>query len=201
MSPPASNLTSMSFRKLAAAACAVTLLSACGDDNLFDAQVPTVQDVYTLFALTGTPPAYPSALDTYFRTPVRVDGAGAFDVAFDLDPTGKVIIYPVKLVVRALSGERRIGLMKVPGLFDEVTSAPKGTYQTDSAVVVSPGEVVVIEAQRNISGDACQFALSPNIYTKLIVDSVAVATRTITLQTVMDPNCGFRSFESGIPKN
>jgi hypothetical protein len=191
----------MAFRKLAVAALGVTLLSACGNDTLFDASTPTVADVYTVFALTGTPPAYPSALDTYFRQPVRVDGSGSFDVAFDLAPDGKVVIYPVKLVVRSLTGDRRIGLMKVTGDFDLITSAPKATYQTDSAVVVAPGEVVVIEAQRNASGDACQFALSPNIYTKMVVDSVATATRTITVQTVMDPNCGFRSFEAGIPKN
>lgn len=191
----------MAFRKLAVAAAAVTLLSACGDNNLFDATAPTIADDYTIFALTGTPPAYPSALDTYFRQPVRVDGSGAFDVAFDIDPSGKVIVYPVKLVVRSLTGERRVGLMRVTGDFDLVTSAPKATYQTDSALVVAPHEVIVIEAARNGSGDACQFALSPNIYTKLVVDTVAVATRTITLKTVMDPNCGFRSFEEGIPKN
>lgn len=201
MPPPAPNLIRMALRKIPVAALAVALLSACGNDTLFDASTPTVADSYTIFALTGTPPAYPSALDTYFRQPVRVDGSGAFDVAFDLDPSGKIVIYPVKLVVRSLSGERRVGLMKVTGDFALVTSAPKGTYQTDSAVVVSPGEVVVIEAQRNNSGDACQFALSPNIYTKLVVDSVATVTRTIRVQTVMDPNCGFRSFEEGIPRN
>jgi hypothetical protein len=201
MSPPASNPLEMPFRKLTVAALAVTLLSACGNDSLFNASAPTIADTYTIFALTGTPPAYPSALDTYFRQPVRVDGSGAFDVAFDLDPSGRIVIYPVKLVVRSLNGDRRIGLMKVAESFALVTSAPKGTYQTDSAVVVSPGEVVVIEAQRNRGSDACQFALSPNIYTKLVVDSVAIATRTITVRTVMDPNCGFRSFEEGIPGN
>ncbi|SRR6266498_2001533 len=199
MSPPASNLIRMSFRKTAVAAFAATLLSACGNDTLFNASLPTSADVYTVFALTGTPPSYPSALDTYFRQPVRVDGAGSFDVAFDLDSGGNVIVYPVKLVVRSLSGDRRVGLMKVAGDFASITSAPKATYQTDSAVVATKGEVIVVEAARNRSGDACQFALSPNIYTKVLIDSIAPATRTIVLQTVMDPNCGFRSFETGIP--
>ena len=33
----------------------------------------------------------------------------------------------------------------------------------------------------------------------VLVDSIAVDTRTIIVQAVLDPNCGFRSFESGIP--
>ncbi|HXV15620.1 MAG TPA: hypothetical protein VD758_02510, partial [Gemmatimonadaceae bacterium] len=61
------------------------------------------------------------------------------------------------------------------------------------------GDIVIVQAARNGTGDACQFDISPYIYTKMLVDSIAVDTRTIVLQTVLDPNCGFRSFESGIP--
>jgi len=31
------------------------------------------------------------------------------------------------------------------------------------------------------------------------IDSVNVVTRTISISTVMDPNCGYRSLDSGIP--
>ena len=58
---------------------------------------------------------------------------------------------------------------------------------------------MIVQAVRNSSGDACAFDISPYIYTKMLVDSISVDTRTIFLQTVLDPNCGFRSFESGIP--
>src|SRR6266542_4190910 len=185
MSPPASNLIRMSFRKTAVAAFAATLLSACGNDTLFNASLPTSADVYTVFALTGTPPSYPSALDTYFRQPVRVDGAGSFDVAFDLDSGGNVIVYPVKLVVRSLSGDRRVGLMKVAGDFASITSAPKATYQTDSAVVATKGVVIVVEAARNRSGDACQFALSLIFFTIGLTDSIALAPRTTVFHSAV----------------
>jgi hypothetical protein len=174
------------------------VLTACGDPQLLRASLPTVEDAYTVFALTGTPAAYPSGLNTYVRSAVRVDGNANFDVAFDLDAQGRVLMYPVQKVVSSLASARRVGLRKVTGVFDSLAIAPTGTY-ADSTIVASPGEIVVVQAQRNGTGDACQFDISPYIYTKMVVDSVAVATRTINLTAVLDPNCGFRSFETGIP--
>lgn len=189
----------MNPRRLALALIAsASVLSACGDPASLRAALPTVQDVYTVFALTGTPAAYPSGINTYIRSAMRVDGNGNFDVAFDLDAAGRVIVLPVQKVVSLLSGTRKVGIRKVAGTFAEVTLAPSGTY-ADSVVVASRGDIVVVQAVRNGSGDACQFNISPYIYTKMLIDSVAMATRTIVVQTVLDPNCGFRSFESGVP--
>ena len=189
----------MTSRKLALAlvACA-SILTACDDPNLLEAQLPTVTDVYDVFALSGTPAAYPSGINTYVRSTVRVDGNANFDVAFDIDAEGKILIYPVQRVVSSLTGGRRVGLRKVPGTFAEVDLAPSGTY-ADSVIVTTPGEVVVVQSLRNGVADACQFDISPFIYTKLTVDSVSTASRVIRVSTVLDPNCGFRSFESGIP--
>ena len=190
----------MNLRKFAFGAIVAPLFFvACDDTNPFAAQLPTTQDVYTLFALTGTPPAYPSGLNTFARSPVRVDGNASFDVAFDINADGNAVLYPVKLIVSSVGGDRQVGLRKVAGTFDSITEAPTGTYQTDSAVVASKGEIVVVEANRGTSGDVCSFNLSPNIYTKILVDSIDVGSHTITIQTVMDPNCGFRSFATGIP--
>jgi hypothetical protein len=175
-----------------------TILSACGDPQSIRAQLPTVTDVYTVFALTGTPAAYPSGINTYLRAAVRVDGNANFDVALDLDAADNVVIYPVHKVVSSITSTRTVGIRKVEGTFESVTLAPEGSY-ADSAVVASPGDVVVLQSVRNGSNDACQFDISPFIYTKLLIDSVAAATRTIVVQAVLDPNCGFRSFESGIP--
>ncbi len=189
----------MTSRKLALAlvACA-SILTACDDPNLLEAQLPTVEDVYDVFALTGTSAAFPSGINTYVRSTVRVDGNANFDVAFDLDALGKVIIYPVQKVVTLVNSSRRVGLRRVAGSFDDLAIAPPGVY-ADSALVVSPGEVVVVQAIRNGAGDACQFNISPYIYTKLVVDSVSTASRVMRVTAVLDPNCGFRSFESGIP--
>jgi hypothetical protein len=55
------------------------------------------------------------------------------------------------------------------------------------------------QSAHNASGDLCQFAINPNIYAKIVVDSVNLASRTLFLRLGLDPNCGFRSFAAGIP--
>lgn len=189
----------MNPRKLALAMVAsASVLTACGDPASLRAFLPTANDAYAVFALTGTPAAFPSAINTFARSVVRVDGNANFDVAFDLDAQGRVIVLPVQKVVSLPGGSRRVGLRKVEGTFDAVTIAPAGTYG-DSVIVASPGEVIVAQSARNGANDACQFDISPFIYTKLVIDSVAAPTRTIFVRTVLDPNCGFRSFEAGVP--
>lgn len=176
-------------------------LAGCGEANPFQAQFPTEADTFTLFALTGTPAAYPSGLNTFSRVATRVDGSANFDLAFDIDAAGNVVVYPVKLIVSSPGGDRIIGLKKVAGTFEAITSAPTGTYQADSAIVLAVSENVVVEANRGSTGDVCNLNLSPNIYSKITISSVDLATRTIVIQSVLDPNCGFRSFATGIPAN
>jgi hypothetical protein len=189
----------MTSRKFALAIVAsAAVLTACDDPDLLRASLPTVEDEYTVFALTGTPAAYPSGINTYVRAALRVDGSANFDVAFDIDDQGRALLYPVQKIVSSLSGTRRVGLRKVAGTFESVTEAPSGTY-ADSVIVATKGDVVVVQSVRNGSGDACQFDISPYIYTKMLVDSIATDIRTVKIKTVLDPNCGFRSFESGVP--
>ncbi|HZJ01893.1 MAG TPA: hypothetical protein VFD22_14620 [Gemmatimonadaceae bacterium] len=175
-----------------------SVLTACDDPALLRAQLPTVEDVYTVFALTGTPAAYPSGLNTYARAAVRVDGNAGFDVAFDIDQNGNAVLYPVQKIVSTIGGTRKVGLRKVSGDFGDVLEAPSGTY-ADSTIIAAPGDVVIVQSTQNGAGGACQFDISPFIYTKILVDSIAVDTKTVVLQTVLDPNCGFKSFEAGIP--
>lgn len=175
-----------------------SVLTACDDPALLRASLPTVEDVYTVFALTGTPAAYPSGINTYARAAVRVDANAAFDVAFDIDPDGHAILYPVQKIVSQLGGTHKVGLRKVSGTFAELTLAPTGTY-ADSTIVASKGDIVIVQSTQNGANGACQFDISPYIYTKVLVDSIAVDTKTVVLQTVLNPNCGFRSFEAGIP--
>ena len=189
----------MTSRKFALAIVAsAAILTACDDPDLLRASLPTVEDEYTVFALTGTPAAYPSGINTYVRAALRVDGSANFDVAFDIDDQGRALLYPVQKIVSSLSGTRRVGLRKVAGTFESVTEAPSGTY-ADSVIVATKGDVVIVQSVRNGSGDACQFDISPYIYTKMLVDSIATDIRTVKVKTVLDPNCGFRSFESGVP--
>ena len=179
--------------------CVVVVLNACGDPTNLKATLPTVTDTLSLFALSGTPPSYPSGISLLGATAVRVDGFANFDAAFDINGSGNVVVYPVKLVVASPGGSRPVGLLKAAGTFQNVLEAPATGYQTDASVVLAPGETVVLQSVHNSSQDVCQFALSPYLYAKIGVDSVNLASRTIYLQLGLDPNCGFRSFVSGIP--
>jgi hypothetical protein len=179
--------------------CVVVVLNACGDPTNLKATLPTVTDTLSLFALSGTPPSYPSGLSLLGRQAVRVDGFANFDVAFDINSSGNVVVYPVKLVVASPGGARPVGLLKAAGSFQTVLEAPATGYQTDAPVILAPGETAVLQSAHNSSQDICQFALSPYLYAKIGVDSVNLASRTIYIQMGLDPNCGFRSFVSGIP--
>jgi hypothetical protein len=184
---------------LIATMCVVTVLNACGDIASLTATIPTFTDTLSLWALSGTPPSYPSGISIPGRQIVRVDGFAGFDIAFDINSSGKTVIYPVKLVVASPGGSRPVGLQKISRSFEDVLAAPTSGFQTDSALTIVPGEVVVVESPHNGSGDLCQFAISPNLYAKIAVDSVNLATRIIYLRMGFDPNCGFRSFADGIP--
>ncbi|HVF39059.1 MAG TPA: hypothetical protein VM939_04095 [Gemmatimonadaceae bacterium] len=188
------NLRKRAFAVLASA----SLLAACGEVENLRATLPTATDSFSIFALSGTPATYPSGINTYVRQAVRVDGNANFDVAFDINAQGNVVVYPVQRIVSTVSADRRVGLRKMTGASSEVITAPTGIYD-DTAVVVGKGEVVVVEARRNGVGDACQFDISPFIFTKLIIADIILPARTIIVQTVLNPNCGFRSFEEGIP--
>jgi len=174
-------------------------LNACGNPTSLKASLITSVDSLQVFALSGTPPSYPSGVSILARQPVRVDGNAGFDVAFDIDQSGNAIVYPVKLVVSVPGGSRPVGMQKLAAGFDQVAAAPKTGYESDSALTIVPGETVVIQSQHNFSGDLCQFALNPNIFAKFAVDSVDLASRTLFLRLGLDPNCGFRSFAAGIP--
>jgi len=184
---------------LLATMCVVTVLNACGNIASLQATTPTFTDTLSLWALSGTPPSYPSAISISTRQIVRVDGFGAFDVAFDIDVSGRVVVYPVKLIVANPGGTRQVGIQRVSGLFDSLLVAPSSGYETDSALVMAPREVIGVQSPNNLSGQLCQYAISPNLYAKITLDSLNLATRVLYLRMGFDPNCGFRSFADGIP--
>jgi hypothetical protein len=176
----------------------VVVLNACGDPTSLRATLPTSVDTLSVFALSGTPPSYPSGLSILARRAVVVDGFGAFDVALDIDAGGNAVVYPLRLVVGA-GATRPVGLQKIVAAFETVLEAPTTGYDNDTPVVLTPGETVVIQSAHNGLGDICQFALSPFLYAKVGLDSVSLATRTLYVKMGVDPNCGFRSFASGVP--
>jgi hypothetical protein len=181
-----------------ATSCLAVVLNACGDPTSLSANLSTSVDTLSVFALSGTPPSYPSGISILARQPVQVNGFGAFEVAFDINAAGNAIVYPIKLVVGS-GGARPVGLQKATGGFETVLEAPNTGYDTDDPLVLLAGETVVIQSAHAGQDDVCRFAVSPFLYAKIGVDSVNLATRTVYIKLGVDPNCGFRSFAPGIP--
>ena len=74
--------------------------------------------------------------------------------------------------------------------------APSSGYKYDSTTVVSVGQTVIFDSRSRF----CSGLFLPNIYAKLVVDSVS-ANRLIFVRLAADPNCGFRGLVPGeVPK-
>lgn len=192
----------MSLKRLAPVLLAAGLVAsaaACGDDNPFEASLPTTADqALEVYALSGTAPELPTAYFAVSQTVMRVDSLG-FDVAFDITADGRIALYPVRTLGQPLSA-RSIGIRVDSATpYASLVRAPTRGYVRDSVVTVPVGRTVVLETP--FSGCSL-YALSQVVYTKLIVDSANVGTRKIFFHAVNNPNCGFRSLRPGVvPKD
>src|SRR6476469_8517239 len=114
--------TRLSRVAVVAVVAVATLAVACGDLTRPKASTPNLELDYSVYSLTGTPVGVTNAIN-FFAGPARVDAAFGFDVALDLDPTGKILVYPVRAIAGPLAGTipTRVGLQTIPGTFESVT--------------------------------------------------------------------------------
>ena len=183
---------------LIAAVLSVAAL-ACSDFTAVPASLPTITDSGTVYALNGAPPGAPTALHFFAGQLVPADANFLFDVAFDIDSSGKVVYMPQRVVASALAPTHSVGLRTAPDSFDAVTSAPKSGYRADTSLVTAPNVVVLAQST---DANTCGVSLTgSSIYAKIVVTGVDLATRQLKVRYTVDPNCGFVSFASGIPKD
>ena len=174
----------------AASALAVAAAAACGGGQT--AYYSNYIDTLTLYALRNTPIRTPSAYSILDVLTVRTDTTGAFDFAFDIDSTGTPLLYPAGV----LGLDQTTGLQIVHSSVDGVHSAPTDGYVTDSAMVVATGDVFV--ARSRSSSASCIYYSLPR-YGKFEVLAIDSAQRSITIQGLVDLNCGFRGLDKGTP--
>lgn len=183
------------------AAVAATLLAfaaACDDFTSVPARLAVIGDSGMVHAINGAPPGAPTALHLYTGSRLAADASFFFDVAFDIDASGNPLIIPQRVLASGLAASRTVGLQAVNSTYAALTRAPKDGYRVDTTLVTTVGQTVVIQTYDN---SVCGIALTGSVlYAKLIVLEVNRANRTLTVQYVVDPNCGFLSFEPGIPK-
>jgi hypothetical protein len=137
-----------------------------------------------------------SALLVPQATAVRLDAAGSFDLAFDIDPDGRVRVLPVGTVVSPIAGTRTIEFQRATTTYNTIVEAPKNGWQADSVLTVNEGQAFLVR----VNTLYCQYDLQQVVYAKFIVDSVIPAERRMKISSRINPNCGFRSFLSGVPE-
>jgi len=185
-------------RRRSLVALVAVAFAAVGCDDPFQIQARNINiDAgFELWALSGSPAAFPSGLLVPQASAVRLDAAGSFDLAFDIDRDGRLMVLPVASVVSPIAGTRTIGFQRATGSYNALLEAPNNGWQNDTLLLVNEGQSFFVK----VSTQFCQFDLRQDIYAKFLVDSVIPAERRIKLSARVNPNCGFRSLVSGLPE-
>ena len=172
---------------------------ACGSFTGVPAALSVMTDSGTVYALNGAPLGAPTALHAYSGTLVPADANFVFDVAFDLDSAGNIVALPQRAVASGLATTHTVSLATVPDTFEAVTSVPKGlSFRADTALIVKRNQVVIAQVT---DGTACGVSLTGStLFAKFVIRSIDRVNRSMTMRWVVDPNCGFRSFLPGVPK-
>jgi hypothetical protein len=171
--------------------------AACDDPFAPRATTEVRTDSFIVYSVSQTPINAPAAFNIVFFTTLRLEPTYGFDLVFDIDQAGKVVLVPVRLVGGAVTSARRVGLQKITGPYGDVTRAPTSGYQYDSTLTLDVNEGALIELQTEV----CQFQTSQLVYAKLQIKAIDPVARTIVFRITYDPNCGFRSFLPGVPTN
>jgi hypothetical protein len=172
--------------------------AACDDPlSLGPATDANFIDTVVVYALRGTSIDLPSGYDVVIRETARTDRADPFDFAFDLSAEGTALIYPRS----ALGLTRQSGVLVMDDEFAEIDEAPLEDYQLEAEVAVSAETVFVVRSRAESGGVvACPFFVGalPR-YGKFRVVSIDATERSITLESLVNVNCGYRGLEPGIP--
>jgi hypothetical protein len=188
---------------LALAVCAFAV-AACGGDDPFAVrpQLQLATDSFDIRTLSGTPASARALWRIGGFARFRLDSIGEqFDLGFDLDGSGKVIVVPARRIAVPPPGTTTVpptvALLVSTTPYATLDRAPETGFTTDTAVVVSVGQAVVVRTQSN----ACdrQSTGGTQLYAKFVIDSINTTTRQLKVRSTIQQNCSFRSFASGIP--
>jgi len=170
----------------------------CGDLTSIRATFSNLEATRTVYAMNGTAITLPSALAIRSTLAVLINENFLFDVAFDIDSTGKVLAYTQARMANQLVATHRVGLLVSDSSFAQVIRAPTSGYVYDSIATLPFGKTLLVDVLEQSCGGSF---LGVNVRAKIAIDSVRLATRSIYLRVLSNPNCGFRSLVPGEPKD
>lgn len=176
---------------LAALALAVAMAGCNVTYQLPPAVVANTQGTVTLYAMTGTSLALPSAYSVYNNPPtvVRTDRSSGFDFAFNIQVDSAQDTVAELLPRGALGLYMDGGLQTSPLPFDSITLAPTSGYQDSLPVPVQVGTVVLVASRQQ----TCNFGYTYPIYGKFEVTALDLVARSVTMNLLIDTSCGYRS--------
>jgi hypothetical protein len=178
------------------ASAALFVVAGCSGLNDPFAGFDTVTYVSAVSAINGSPAGAATAINTATALTVRAGVTYEFDVAFDIDGTGRAVVLTQRAVGLPQNAVgHTVSLQPLTGAFESILEAPDGGWVSDSVLTVNVGQSFAVRASANV----CQLFGSPFLYSKAVVDSVNITDRRLWLTVVTDPNCGFRSFAPGRP--
>jgi hypothetical protein len=177
-------------------ACAALAGGCTGITNVAGRTQNATQPFF-VHALTGSPLAASTAIAFPGRAVTRVDGTFNFDVAFDINSAGFVVLLPPELVGQNPTGNRLVGIITGIGTYDAITEAPLTGYTVDSVTVVHQGQAVAVQSQEPLC--ATSNPAAPYLYAKIVIDSVDYIWRGIYGRAMIGVDCGYRQLIPGFP--
>jgi hypothetical protein len=184
------------FRQRAIVSTLALVASGCGGD-LTRAPVAydNVVDTTVLYALQGTPVTSPSGFNIVGASTARIDLSQPFDIAFDFDSTGAPVLYSAGYLHRYAG----IGLQAADRPFDSISEAPIKDYAVDSLLTLT-ADLTFLVRSRAVT-DFCVYLNSVPRYGKFHVLALDLTERTVTLEHLINLNCGYRSLTPGTPES
>ncbi|MEP7175655.1 MAG: hypothetical protein ABI860_03815 [Gemmatimonadales bacterium] len=178
-------------------ALVVASATACSDSNRLSVATETnVVDTVTLGSLEGTPISTPSGYNISLGA-VRTDQSVEFEFAYNVrrlaDGTFQRVFLPRATLGLSSTTTANPGVQRREETFDGLTRARSNGYVTDSAVPVEIGQRFLVRSRV-----VCT-TLGVPLYGK--VEVLGFQDSTVTLQTLVNLNCGYQDLLPGLPEN
>jgi hypothetical protein len=191
----------MSFSRLIltlAAPAPFLVATACDSTvQLPPATLSNILDTVTIHALQGTAIGLASGFDVTIARRARTDrGDEPFDFAYDIDTAGNSVI----LTVGVLGLAPQSAIQMSDREFADITIAPLEDYEEDSTMTVVEDDIFIVRSRSSQIGCALFIGALPR-YGKFRVLTIDAGLRQVTLEHVVNLNCGYRSLQLGVPTN
>lgn len=187
------------MRALLFAALVGVATTACDDPfALGPATRDNVVDTLRIYAVNGTGLDKPSALLLATKSVYRLGldlTPYDFDFLYRIDAEGQGELVPFGAVAASSGVSGRAGYLATSTRFDQITIAEQTGYVTDRPVRLQVGTVLYL---RSGLPNGC-FLLIP-YYAKAEVIGFDAAERSVSLQILINNNCGYRGLETGLPE-